>query len=191
MADLTVDLIDQSIWERGVPYDAFRRLRREAPVYWHEEPDGPGFWALTLQEDIRAVSKDPGRFSSAAAGVSRLDVTDPVALAAYRTIVIAQDPPAGSSNTEGARVDLLVSLGPPPEAFVLPDLTGRPARDVETLLQSRGVRVGSKTVLIDRSVMPPADRRNQIAAEKVAGPFPRYEGQLQRRSSRHRANAAP
>ncbi|MCG8589722.1 MAG: cytochrome P450, partial [Proteobacteria bacterium] len=93
MADLNVDLIDQSIWEQGVPYEAFRKLRREAPVYWHEEPDGPGFWALTLQEDIRAVSKDPGRFSSAAAGVSRLDVTDPVALAAYRTIVIAQDPP--------------------------------------------------------------------------------------------------
>jgi cholest-4-en-3-one 26-monooxygenase len=90
---MSVDLIDQAIWERGVPYEVFAELRRTDPVYWHAEPDGPGFWALTLHEDIRAVSKDPTRFSSYAAGVSRLDVSDPGALAAYRSIVIAQDPP--------------------------------------------------------------------------------------------------
>lgn len=93
MTDLKVDLIDQSIWEREVPYAVFETLRRDDPVHRHEEPDGPGFWALTLHEDIRSVSKDPARFSSYAAGVSRLDVSDPVALAAYRSIVIAQDPP--------------------------------------------------------------------------------------------------
>lgn len=71
-----------------------------------------------------------------------------------RGSIIAQDPPGGSSNTEGARVDLLVSLGPAPEAFALPDLTGRPSREVESLLKSRGIRIGSRTVLIDRSVMP-------------------------------------
>jgi cholest-4-en-3-one 26-monooxygenase len=88
-----VDLIDQSIWERGVPYGAFAELRRSDPVHWHAEPDGPGFWALTRYDDIQAVSKDPGRFSSHAAGVSRLDIVDPAALAVYRTIVIAVDPP--------------------------------------------------------------------------------------------------
>ncbi len=95
MADshLGVDLIDQSVWEKGVPYERFERLRREDPVYWHEESDGPGFWALTLHEDIRNVSKDPARFSSYAAGVSRLDVTDPGMLEGYRMVVIAQDPP--------------------------------------------------------------------------------------------------
>jgi cholest-4-en-3-one 26-monooxygenase len=93
MSKPSVDLIDQSIWEGGVPYEVFEELRRTDPVHWHEEPDGPGFWALTLHEDIRSVSKDPTRFSSFAAGVSRLDVSDPVALAAYRSIVIAQDPP--------------------------------------------------------------------------------------------------
>lgn len=88
-----VDLIDQSIWERGVPYEVFAKLRRTDPIYWHEEPDGPGFWALTKHEDIRAVSNDPARFSSYAAGVSRLDVEDETHLEAYRSIVIAQDPP--------------------------------------------------------------------------------------------------
>lgn len=88
----TVELIDQSIWEQGVPYDAFDELRRTDPVHWYEEPDGPGFWALTRHDDIRAVSNDPARFSSYEAGVSRLDV-DPGHLEAYRTVVIAQDPP--------------------------------------------------------------------------------------------------
>lgn len=71
-----------------------------------------------------------------------------------RGSVIAQDPPAGFAAVEGARVDFLVSLGPAPEAFVLPDLTRRPIGEVEVLLAARGIRVGSKTVLIDRSVMP-------------------------------------
>ena len=76
-----------------MPYAVFERLRRDDPVYWHEEPDGPGFWALTRHEDVRAVSKDPERFSSYAAGVSRLDMTEQMVLDAYRTVVIAQDPP--------------------------------------------------------------------------------------------------
>jgi serine/threonine-protein kinase len=71
-----------------------------------------------------------------------------------RGSVISQDPPSGAAAAEGSRVDLLVSLGPAPEAFVLPDLTGREVREVENLLASRGIRVGSRTVLIDRSVLP-------------------------------------
>jgi hypothetical protein len=37
MADSNVDLIDQSVWEHGVPYDVFAKLRRSDPVHWHEE----------------------------------------------------------------------------------------------------------------------------------------------------------
>jgi serine/threonine-protein kinase len=68
--------------------------------------------------------------------------------------VISQDPPFGTGCAEGTRVDLLVSLGPSPDAWVLPDLTGRPAREVGSLLDRHGIRVGEKTVLIDRSVLP-------------------------------------
>lgn len=88
-----VDLLPQSMWEEGVPYALFAELRSRAPVYWHEEPDGPGFWAITRHEDIKQISKEPRRFSSYRAGVSRLDIEDPVALEAYRSIVIAMDPP--------------------------------------------------------------------------------------------------
>jgi len=68
--------------------------------------------------------------------------------------VIAQDPPFGTAGAEGSRVDLLVSLGPPPEVWVLPDLTGRPSREVASLLERHHIGVGEKTVLIDRSVLP-------------------------------------
>jgi cholest-4-en-3-one 26-monooxygenase len=87
------DLLPQSIWEEGVPYDTLAELRRHAPVYRHAEPDGPGFWAITRHEDVKQISRDPGRFSSYQAGVSRLDLDDPTALEAYRSIIIAMDPP--------------------------------------------------------------------------------------------------
>ena len=35
-----VNLTDPDIFEQGTPHEMFRILRREAPVYWHEEPDG-------------------------------------------------------------------------------------------------------------------------------------------------------
>lgn len=44
------------------PFDVYRRLRNEAPVWWYGQ--GP-FWALTKWEDIRFVSSHPVEFSSA------------------------------------------------------------------------------------------------------------------------------
>jgi hypothetical protein len=60
-----VNLIDLDIFVQGVPHEAFKLLRREAPVFFHPEPDGPGFWALTKYEDVVTVSLDSGTFSSA------------------------------------------------------------------------------------------------------------------------------
>jgi len=59
-------------------------------------------------------------------------------------VVLAQAPMAGEPLEEGQRVDLLVSAGMPRPAFVMPDLRGRPAREVEGLLESVGLRIASK-----------------------------------------------
>ncbi len=76
-------------WEtfiNGQPFELFERLRREAPVYWHEESleFEPGFWALTKHEDIITVSKDPQTFSSAVGGhlmtMGDREVVDPTAV---------------------------------------------------------------------------------------------------------------
>ena len=89
-------------WETfidGQPFDLFKRLRQEAPIYWHEESLDfePGFWALTKHEDIVKVSKDPMTFSSAVGGhlMSMGDpaVVDPAAVAAIVGNMIGMDPP--------------------------------------------------------------------------------------------------
>ena len=89
-------------WEtfiNGQPFDTFKRLRKEAPIYWHEESLDfePGFWALTKHEDIIKVSKDPLTFSSAVGGhlmtMGDPEVVDPSAVAAIIGNMIGMDPP--------------------------------------------------------------------------------------------------
>ena len=86
-------------FQNGQPNDTFTRLRKEAPVYWHEEylPFENGFWALTKYEDIVRVSKDPKTFSSAKPGILMTygdpEQGDPVATAALISNMIAMDPP--------------------------------------------------------------------------------------------------
>ena len=59
------DLKDPDVYQDRAPHDVFARLRREEPVYWNAEADGPGFWALTRYADIVEVSRQPELFSSA------------------------------------------------------------------------------------------------------------------------------
>ena len=89
-------------WEtfiNGQPFNIFKRLRKEAPVYWHEEilEFEPGFWALTKYEDIMMVSKDPETFSSAKGGhlmtMGDPKAVDPAAVAAIIGNMIGMDPP--------------------------------------------------------------------------------------------------
>jgi cytochrome P450 len=88
-----VNLTDPDIFEQGTPHEMFRILRREAPVYWHEEPDGgTGFWAVTKYHDLKYVSKNPGLFSSARQGTLRQDPS-PQDLPAVQSIMLNMDPP--------------------------------------------------------------------------------------------------
>jgi cytochrome P450 len=71
-----IDLTDLDRWVQGVPYDWFALLRREAPVFWQDEPGGGrGFWSLTRYEDVVAASKDWETYSSARGGTSLMDLT--------------------------------------------------------------------------------------------------------------------
>ena len=64
-----VDLTNPDNFVGGVPHETFRRLRAEAPVSWHPEPDGPGFWSVTRWADVRAASLDQATFSSWKGGI--------------------------------------------------------------------------------------------------------------------------
>ena len=86
-----IDLLADT-WGRGVPHDQFDRLRRDAPVYWHPEPDGPGFWAITRHADVRTVSHDWETFSSEL-GATFIPSQDEESLAQLRLSILNMDPP--------------------------------------------------------------------------------------------------
>ena len=87
-----IDIYSPATFERGMPHDMFARLRQEAPVYWHDELGGPGFWALTKYDDIVAVSTDSSTFSSEAMGTTIND-PPPDGLAMVRMLMLNMDPP--------------------------------------------------------------------------------------------------
>jgi cholest-4-en-3-one 26-monooxygenase len=87
-----IDLIDPDRFVPGVPHDAFRRLRTEAPVFWHKQPDGSGFWAITKYQDLISVSRDPKTFSSAQKSAVFRDAPEED-LAIMRQMMLNMDPP--------------------------------------------------------------------------------------------------
>ena len=59
--------------------------------------------------------------------------------------VVQQDPPPGTENATSPHVDLLVSLGPPPSAYVMPELTGEPLATAQAKLAAAGLKVTKTT----------------------------------------------
>ena len=100
-----INLIDPEYFAaHGHPWDQYEWLRANSPVFWHDEPDGPGFWAITKYDDIRAISRTPKIFSSYETGVMLPD-PDPMGLYAQRLMMLNMDPP------QHDRFKLLVSRG--------------------------------------------------------------------------------
>jgi cholest-4-en-3-one 26-monooxygenase len=87
-----VDLTNPDNFVDGVPHHLFRFLRSEAPVFWHEESEGPGFWAITKHADLTHVSKQPKTFSSWLGG-TLMDDMDEDALSRNRLIMLNMDAP--------------------------------------------------------------------------------------------------
>jgi cytochrome P450 len=71
--------------QRTAPYEAWRRLRDEAPVYHNERY---GFWALSRFADVLAASLDTETFSSAR-GITLDTIGEPISL----PMMIMMDPP--------------------------------------------------------------------------------------------------
>jgi len=89
----TIDLTNKDVFVEGVPYQWFETLRREAPVYWHPEPDGgPGFWCVTRYEDVVTVNRDNQTFSSNRGAVFMWDLPRED-LEQQRLMMLNMDPP--------------------------------------------------------------------------------------------------
>jgi cholest-4-en-3-one 26-monooxygenase len=91
-----INLIDPDIYQRsGVPHEALRWLRANAPVYWHANggaPGWPGFWAVTKRADIEEVSKNPALFS-ARRPLATFAESSPRAIEMQQLMMLNMDPP--------------------------------------------------------------------------------------------------
>ncbi|HET9078338.1 MAG TPA: cytochrome P450 [Acidimicrobiales bacterium] len=87
-----IALDDPASFAGGHPHDQYRWLRENAPVWFHPERNGPGFWAVTSYPDVVRVSRDAHTFSSWLGGVMLAD-SEPELLAGSRLMMLYQDPP--------------------------------------------------------------------------------------------------
>jgi len=61
---MNIDLLSPASFASGHPLAQYRWLRENQPVFWHEEPNGKGFWAVTRYKDVWEVDRDFQNFSS-------------------------------------------------------------------------------------------------------------------------------
>jgi cytochrome P450 len=57
-----INLLDVSLFTQRREHEIFRRLRDSDPVYFHPEPNGPGFYAVTRHADASEVLRNPAAY---------------------------------------------------------------------------------------------------------------------------------
>ncbi|MGH7733489.1 MAG: cytochrome P450 [Gemmatimonadales bacterium] len=87
-----IDLTDSQNFVAAVPHQWLAELRREAPVFWHEEAEGPGFWCVTKYDDCVTINRDYEHFSSARRGALMWEMPEE-ALEQQRLMMLNMDPP--------------------------------------------------------------------------------------------------
>ena len=123
-----IDLLAET-WARGVPHDQFDALRRDAPVYWHEEVGGSGFWAITKHADVKRISRDSRTFSSAL-GATFIPDQDEETLMMLRLSVLNMDDP------QHTRYRSIVAKGFTPRVInkLIDDIDARAVRVVDDVI---------------------------------------------------------
>ena len=89
---MKIDLLSPDSFANGQPHDQFGWLREHAPVHWHDEPGGSGFWAVTRHADVWAVDRDFQTYSSE----PTIMISDPLAGAGGfgpHKMMLMMDPP--------------------------------------------------------------------------------------------------
>ncbi|HUO92770.1 MAG TPA: cytochrome P450 [Rhizomicrobium sp.] len=115
---MKIDLVNPEEFAAGHPFAQYRWLRENAPIFWHEEPDGPGFWAVTRYKDVYDVDRDFQNFSS-------------------EPTIMMRDAPDQQSNFGGYKMMLM--MDPPQHTayrkLIRNEFTQGPARDMIPWMQ--------------------------------------------------------
>jgi cholest-4-en-3-one 26-monooxygenase len=88
----TIDLTASKNFVSEVPHEWFAFLRKNAPVWWHEEVDGPGFWAVTGYDECTTVNRDYEHFSSNKKATYIWELEEEI-LAQQQLVMLNMDPP--------------------------------------------------------------------------------------------------
>lgn len=155
---MSQDLLDPRTFADGHPVELYRRLRSEAPVFRHPEPEGRGFWALTRYADVYAVDHDFQTFSSeptimiadpdmvlALGEAKMMLMTDPPEHTAFRKLIRAEftRPAAGGKEPrlkalarqivneviERGECDFVADVAGEMPSYVIAELLGLPLED--------------------------------------------------------------
>jgi cytochrome P450 len=161
---LGVDLTDHDLFADHEPWEVFDLLQREAPVYFHPEPAGRGFWALTKYDDMLAVVRDAKTFSSEIGGSATIEDLpedildarrnflefDPPKHGRYRRLISTSFTPGAVAGYEewlrslvsemldriqpGTEFDFVHELAAPVPIRVLAHILGLPDQDLPHLI---------------------------------------------------------
>src|SRR5689334_10128018 len=91
---MQIDLLNPKTFAHGHPLDQYAWLRQNAPVHWHEEPNGSGFWAITRYKDVWDVDRNFQSFSS-------------------EPTIMIQDPLAGTPGAAVGGYKMMLMMDPP------------------------------------------------------------------------------
>jgi cholest-4-en-3-one 26-monooxygenase len=177
----TIDLNDLDRFIDGVPHEWLAWLRREAPLFWHDEPEGPGYWVVTRHADVSAINKDWPRFTNTG-GITPQDQgtkqnlvmleMDPPEQTRYRLLISAEFTPRAvgllepmvraiareyvSAFAEAGGGDWVTDVAAPIPIRVICELMGVPQED------------GQKIFEWSNAVVPNADPEYWLSPERAA-----------------------
>jgi cholest-4-en-3-one 26-monooxygenase len=158
-----IDLANLDTFVAGVPHDMFDRLRREAPLYFHPETSGAGFWCVVRYHDLEQISRDARVFSSEG-GITLHEAAE-TELQQQRMMMLMMDPPRHT------KLRLMVNKGFTPRMIErLHDRIRQVAVDIIDTIAERGecdfvVDVAAELplqVIADMMGVPPDDRHKMF-----------------------------
>lgn len=146
---MRVDLLDPETFSQGHPVQLYQWLQDNHPVYWHEEKNGPGFWALTRYEDVAEVGRQPHLYSS-------------------QPTVMLDDPPPDSPMSDSSQRQMMLMMDPPQHTHFRKIISREFTRGPASALRPRVAELSAK--IIDQVI----DRGQCEFVSEVAGELPSY-----------------
>ncbi len=118
-----------------------------------------------LMPNVLTLSDQRARMIFEENGLTRGKLSHTYSSTVEKDHVLVQVPQAGTLITRGAKVDILVSSGPRPEKYVMPNLSGHSLDRAVMLIESTNLTVGNIRSHFDKQ----KTRNSIISQEPLAG----------------------